>query len=425
MASTALGPPRGPCPTTAGRLRATRPGPRPDHPGAPSPTLVAAAAGSGSVVQSSWPSAQCATGPSRRVSRIGEIPTVRTRCRPTGAATPQPTRAGSRSTNRAPLNAVGDRAGATVPARRSWPTIASPRPLPPPASRDRASSSRTNRSKIRVPVARPARPARRRRPRARPSVVVGAQLDLDRSRACRSAFSSRLRTSRTSSSRLPRTGAADTRDVSTADPCAGAEPGHLLEHHVVEVDRVVRWPRSPGLVVAGEEQQVADQPLHPPARPRAGRAAVRRQSVVGRDGPARPRAGPESTPAGSAARATRRRRSARCRAAGGLEPVEHRVHRAREPGDLVGAGRHRAPAGPALVRRCRPPRRGSPRPVAAPARRRPRCTTPSSASSSGTPDRPARRRRVATVSATDSRLVRDVHRSRDRPARRRARAQTR
>ena len=57
---------------------------------------------------------------------------------------------------------------------------------------------------------------------------------------------------------------------------------------------------------------------------------------------------------------------------GVLEPGEHRVHRLREPADLVVGRRARARGGAGPRRRSPPPRAGSPRPVAARGRSPPR-----------------------------------------------------
>ena len=171
----------------------------------------------------------------------------------------------------------------------------SPRPLPPPSSRDRSSSSRTNRSKTRVPlVGRDARP------------VVGDAAARPASWSARTRTSTRVRRMRARRSRAGCAPAARAAPRRAAHRCRGhsrrldrhrgcrPDPRHLLEHDVVEVDQVVRCsgspaPRRPGRGTAGRapaapsrrvsDQQVAGQlstsPSSPgaPARPRAACAA--------------------------------------------------------------------------------------------------------------------------------------------------------
>ena len=137
----------------------------------------------------------------------------------------------------------------------SW-TIARPSPARPVAAA-RASSRRLKRSNTsaRRSSGMPG-PSSAMDSVARPS--ISASSTVTAAAAWRRALSSRLRTTRRSSSRSPTTWAADT----PGGRCAAAAPGRaqLVEHDVIEIDPF-GTVRATG-VGAGEEQQVVDHPLH-------------------------------------------------------------------------------------------------------------------------------------------------------------------
>ena len=131
--------------------------------------------------------------------------------------------------------------------------------------------------------------------------------------------------------------AADTWRVSTADPGTLERPD-LLEHDVVEVDRPPGALGSAG-VAAGEHEEVVGQPLQSvDLLEQAGQHLGRRALALG-DLELGAHAG--------------ERRAQLVRGVGDeplllpardVEPVEHLVHRRRQAGDLVPAGRLRHPA---------------------------------------------------------------------------------
>ncbi len=236
------------------------------------------------------------------------MPRVRLACQPRAAA--------RRSVAPAPARCRPSRAPSHRAASATAATIDSPSPLPEPC-RERAVSRRTKRSKTcsRASGGTPW-PSSWTVSSTTPSSEISDSST--RPAACRTAFSSRLRTSRRSCSRLPRSGGGGDRRGVDGHRRRRPHPGRLLEHQVVQVHRAEPPARSAALVLRGEEQEVADQRLHLLA---ARQQATGAKRPVGRlrvcQSP--PRAGSGTSSTGSAARATRRRRSRagdgwRCRA---------------------------------------------------------------------------------------------------------------
>ena len=210
--------------------------------------------------------------------------------------------------------------------------------------------------------------------------------------ACRAAFSSRLRTSRRELVRGCRAPARPRPARCRSPVRRRPHPGHLLQDHVVEVDGR-RRRRGATLVGAGQEQQVADQPLHPLGCPPSRSPASRRP--VGRPGWARATSSWVRNAASGLCSSCEASATKRALALDGrLQPVEHGVHRAGQPADLVVAGRHRHPAVEVARGDRRPPRPGSPPPGAAPG---PRPATQverrAAPASSGTPTASSRAQR--------------------------------
>ena len=224
---------------------------------------------------------------------------------------------------------------ATVPpwAPTSWATIARPSPLPP-ASRARAiveahEALEDPRAILRrypgpVVVDREHHGViGRRRARTRPACA-----------ACRCAFSARLATTRRRPGASPSTRAGG--DVRRVDPQRRARAQALrdFEHEIVEIDRAPLEPEDL-FVGAGEEEQVLDEALH---------TEVLGEHVLGEVG-RRDAFGVRERDLGLLADRCDRRAQLVGRVRHELllpplrelQPVEHAVHRRREPGDLVGA----------------------------------------------------------------------------------------
>ena len=163
--------------------------------------------------------------------------------------------------------------------------------------------------------------------------------------ACAHALASRLRTSRARSSREPthrRRGHGAGVDL---ERCRVADPGHLLEHHVVQVDQPRRGRRR--RVGPGQEQQVAHQPLHPVCLDPQRLHGLRPVRGVGVGG------GDVELGADHRQRALQVVRGVGHEVAlverGALEPVEHLVHGLGESLHLVaGAGQGHPPVQRAL-----------------------------------------------------------------------------
>ena len=151
--------------------------------------------------------------------------------------------------------------------------------------------------------------------------------------AWRTALSSRLRVTRRRASASPWTCAAKTPATSIGGgPRGGA---YLVEHEVVEVDRGRRARGGAAGIVAGEDEEVVDEALQLLDLVEHALRAARLSASGGAGGRLRARCG--YGPAACEVRARRRRRSG-AGAGRPLETVEHRVHRRRQPGDLVIAG---------------------------------------------------------------------------------------
>ena len=148
-----------------------------------------------------------------------------------------------------------------------------------------------------------------------------------------------------------------------AAPARGQPPDHRRRGRPAPRAADPAPRRRPGRAAAGRRPAAAASTVSPehagvrwrPGRPISGCARSTSSS-------ARIRA--SGLRSSWAASATNRR----CRSADAGQPVEHRVHRARQPGDLVRASAAPAPAGRAGWPRSGRPRRGWPRPAAAPGR---------------------------------------------------------
>ena len=239
------------------------------------------------------------------------------------------------------------------------------RPAParrrPPA--ERASSSRVNRSKTVSCVGAGSR-ARRRRRRARrcprPPAGHGDRARARAGRRCRAGWRPPAR----AAPRRPRTWTGATSRTSMRGPrsrrAAASRSDHVVEVHRRRPRRRPAHRRRRARAAAGRRPAAAGPTVSPSTEawvaagsadagmggvdlelgPDAGQRAAQLVGGVGDEPPL-----PLGRPG---------------------QPVEHRVHRVRQPGDLVRGRRLRAPAGPAGWPRCGRPRRGSPRPAAAP-----------------------------------------------------------
>ena len=218
---------------------------------------------------------------------------------------------------RAPVGSVGGSGKWTVTTRPGAPsprvtdppcaatssrTIARPSPAPP-ASRLRAQSSRVNRSNTRSRSAgRDAGPVVGHGHRA-----AAATVTVTRDRACRTALSTRLASTRRTAPRL-----GQHRAVVRAGFEHDRDPGRRVpagrRRRPARRGRPGRRGRRARLVQPGQQQQVVDQPAEPldvdqhVRRPVAGRRTRRRRRAP-------PPAGSARWPAGCAARARRRRRT--------------------------------------------------------------------------------------------------------------------
>ena len=300
-----------------------------------------------------------------RLARIADLPVARDRRHPAPSAAERHAErlrpAGRRTSARRPP------IGADAQAWRRRRGTGRPRGR----SRGRAPRRRRHAARDVVEPFEPRRTRARGRPRRSPAVVVDGQHapgrrrlaspnatcdDANRERRC----PSRLRTSRRQRRRAPPGAGRPSPPTCRPRRPGGPHPRRLRQHQVVQIDLGVRRPAH-ALVQAGEHQQVLHQLLEP---------AVSARTAVGELAWASSRPGcSRATSACCRIAATGERSSCdasetnrRCRSTERLQPAEHRVHRGRQPGDLVVAGRGRAPAGPGRSSRSvRPPRGWRPR----------------------------------------------------------------